>query len=114
MRTLSRLDVCSTRLGEENRYRTNEFMKAIHNTISDKTAASTEIDEAGQTHRRMRTLSHPLGLGTCSTEYMYGKHRGVYSEEELDVKLTHVKNPKRPATKSPRPPLASCDFVSTW
>merc|ERR1712224_154171 len=34
--------------------------------------------------------SHPLGLGTCNTEYMYNKSRGVYSEEELDVKLTHV------------------------
>jgi len=63
------------------------FMKAISNAIDGK----EEIDEEGVQHRRMQTgISHPLGLGTCSTEYMYGKSRGVYSDEELEVKLTHV------------------------
>ena len=62
------------------------FMKAISNAMDGK----EEVDEDGTLHRRKGSLSHPLGLGTCSTEYMYGKARGVYSEEELDVKLTHV------------------------
>jgi len=34
---------------------------------------------------------HPLGVGRCSMEYMNaGKSHGHYTEEELDVKLTHV------------------------
>ncbi|KAL3903166.1 MAG: hypothetical protein SGILL_010548, partial [Bacillariaceae sp.] len=70
------------------------FMKAIANAIKEAEDAEEEedaVDEEGGQHRRMNTgISHPLGLGTCSTEYMYGKARGVYSDEELDVKLTHV------------------------
>lgn len=67
------------------------FMKAVYNTILDASGESSEeVQEDGSMHRRKGNLSHPLGLGTCSTEYMFGKQRGVYSEEELDVKLTHV------------------------
>ena len=34
---------------------------------------------------------HPLGVGRCSMEYMNaGKSHGHYTEEELDVKITHV------------------------
>jgi len=34
--------------------------------------------------------THPLGIGTCASEYMYAKTHGKYTQEELDVKLTHV------------------------
>ena len=34
--------------------------------------------------------THPLGIGTCASEYMYAKTHGKWTEEELDVKLTHV------------------------
>lgn len=34
---------------------------------------------------------HPLGVGRCAAEYMNaGKSHGFYTEEELDVKVTHV------------------------
>lgn len=36
---------------------------------------------------------HPLGIGNCSMEYLntgIRSHHGHYTEEELDVKLTHV------------------------
>jgi hypothetical protein len=62
------------------------FMKAINHAVN----GAEEIDEESVIHRRTSSSSHPLGLGTCSTEYMYGKNRGVYSPEELDVKLTHI------------------------
>lgn len=88
------------------------FLKAISNAINE-----SEVKEEGGQHRRMGTISHPLGLGTCSTEYMYGKTRGVYSDEELDVKLTHVE----PKTTSDRIAKAAVgvvricfDAVSLW
>lgn len=46
--------------------------------------------EGGVAHRRTKNKDHPLGLGKCSNEFMYGKHKSVYTEEELDVKLTHI------------------------
>ena len=48
------------------------FLKAISNAIANK----DDIDEEGGQHRRMGNISHPLGLGSCGTEYMYGKARG--------------------------------------
>lgn len=89
------------------------FMSAISNAIH----AETELKEDGTQHRRKGNLSHPLGLGTCSTEYMYGKTRGVYSEDELDVKLTHVE-PKTTSDKIAKAAVGVVRFcfdtVSMW
>ena len=91
----------------------DKFMKAINNAIH----SNDEVPEDNTQHRRMGSISHPLGLGTCSTEYMYGKSRGVYSEEELDVKLTHVE----PKTTTDKLAMAAVrvvrlcfDTVSLW
>ncbi|EJK69894.1 hypothetical protein THAOC_08807, partial [Thalassiosira oceanica] len=35
--------------------------------------------------------THPLGIGTCASEYMYAKTHGQYTPEDLDINLTHVK-----------------------
>mmetsp|Transcript_15845 Transcript_15845/g.24676 ORF Transcript_15845/g.24676 Transcript_15845/m.24676 type:complete len:460 (+) Transcript_15845:80-1459(+) len=89
------------------------FMKAISNTVQGK----DDIDEDGTQHRRKGSLSHPLGLGTCSTEYMYGKTRGLYSDEELQVKLTHVE-PKTTSDKIAKAAVGVVRFlfdaVSMW
>ena len=89
------------------------FMKAISNAVYD----TPDVAEEGGQHRRMGSISHPLGLGTCSTEYMYGKTRGVYSEEELDVKLTHVE-PKTTSDKIAKAAVGVVrlcfDAVSMW
>ncbi|KAL3909844.1 MAG: hypothetical protein SGILL_007923, partial [Bacillariaceae sp.] len=89
------------------------FMSAISNAIH----AQTDIAEEDIQHRRMGSVSHPLGLGTCSTEFMYGKSRGVYSEEELDVKLTHVE-PKTTSDKMAQAAVGVVRFcfdaVSLW
>ena len=36
------------------------------------------------------TGMYPLELGRCGAEYMYGKVRGAYTPEEIDIKITHV------------------------
>ena len=102
------------------------FMKAVSNAINaaeadgndnDHIDNDSDVKEEGGQHRRKGSLSHPLGLGTCSTEYMYNKGRGVYSDEELDVKLTHV----QPKTTSDKAAAAAVgvvrlcfDAVSLW
>jgi hypothetical protein len=102
------------------------FMMAVSNTINAAEAKGNDNDhidndgdvkEEGGQHRQKGSLSYPLGLGTCSTEYMHNKGRGVYSDEELDVKLTHVE----PKTTSDKAAVAavgvvrlSFDAVSLW
>ena len=90
------------------------FMKAVKNAIDNK---MIDVDEEGAQHRRLGNLSHPLGLGNCATEYMYGKTRGLYSEEELDVKLTHVE-PKTMSDKIAKAAVGVVrlcfDAVSMW
>ena len=68
-----------------------KFMEAVANAVG-----KSEVDEEGGQHRRVGSISHPLGLGVCSAEYMFGKDRGVYTAEELDVKVTHLE----PVTRS--------------
>jgi len=60
---------------------------------------------------------HPLGLGKCGVEFMYGKNRGLYTQEELDVKITHLE----PKTASDKLAYAAVrvvrilfDAVSGW
>ena len=38
----------------------------------------------------MKFKTHPLGIGTCASEYMFTKTHGKYTKEELDIKMTHV------------------------
>jgi len=67
-----------------------EFLKAVSNVA--------DLDEGGVAHRRVSGSKHPLGLGKCGTEFMFGKVRGVYTPEELDIKMTHVE-PKTTSDK---------------
>ena len=50
---------------------------------------NNDDDNTGLKHRRDSKEPHPLGLGNCSVEYM-GGHSRVYTQDELDIKLTHV------------------------
>lgn len=89
-----------------------QFMEAIAN------AAESNLDvEGGVTHRRTTKTDHPLGLGNCATEFMYGKVRSVYTPEELDIKVTHVE-PKtvidKLALNAVKVVRVCFDLVSGW
>ena len=53
--------------------------------------------------------THPLGIGTCASEYMYSKTHGKYTPEDLDINLTHVK----PKTAMDRSALFAVKCVRT-
>ncbi|KAL7520248.1 hypothetical protein ACHAWX_005663 [Stephanocyclus meneghinianus] len=62
----------------------DEFLAALDQ------ASSSERKEGNAPGLNKGFKTHPLGIGTCASEYMYAKTHGKYTEEELDVKLTHV------------------------
>ncbi|KAL3787994.1 hypothetical protein HJC23_004065 [Cyclotella cryptica] len=62
----------------------DEFLAALDQ------AASSESKEGNALGLNKGFKTHPLGIGTCASEYMYAKTHGKYTEEELDVKLTHI------------------------
>lgn len=66
-------------------YHPCRFMEAV----AAATTKRTIEDESGLKHRRMNKDAHPLGLGNCSAEYL-GQDTRVYTDDELDIKLTHV------------------------
>ena len=77
-------------------------------------AIDTEEDK--NIHFKTSQIDHPLGVGKCSTEYLQGGHP-VYSEEDLDVKLTHTP----PVTMSDKAALQTVkllrkgfDFFTGW
>ena len=96
-------------------------MKAVSNAIDASECEGNDSissdDSDSDNDDNNGNFSHPLGLGTCSTEYMYRKARGVYSDDELDVKLTHVE-PKTAADKAAKAAVGVVrlcfDAVSLW
>jgi hypothetical protein len=66
-----------------------DFLRGVAQVIREKDNIGTSyVDEKvaseesnAVVHRRVQKTNHPLGLGSCSTEYMFGKQRGVYSDE---------------------------------
>jgi hypothetical protein len=66
-----------------------DFLRGVAQVIREKDKIGTPyVDEKvaseesnAVVHRRVQKTNHPLGLGSCSTEYMFGKQRGVYSDE---------------------------------
>ena len=58
------------------------FLKAVVN--------GRDEESVGLDHRRtIKDKIHPLGLGNCGAEFVGTKSR-VYTDDELDIKLTHV------------------------
>lgn len=104
-----------------------DFLKGVAHILRQNDGIDKSSDESleddieksnASSHRKLSTNSdHPLGLGTCSTEYMFGKNRGVYTPEELDIKITHVP----PVTTTDKAAFAAVkvirllfDAVSGW
>jgi hypothetical protein len=92
-----------------------QFLDAISQmtTAKDKDEPANEI---GLLHRRSTNKKHPLGIGQCVAEYMPGRSK-IYSEEELDVKLTHVEpktNTDKLAHAAVKVVRFCFDTVSLW
>jgi len=83
-------------------------------TIDDD--EDTNNDSAFTHHRAKINRTHPLGIGNCGLEFL-NANRPIYTSEELDVKLTHVK-PKTTVDKlaygAVRVVRFCFDSVSLW
>ena len=55
-----------------------EFLDGIASIVGNSTAGDDAEAANATSHRRAdQNKSHPLGLGSCSNEFMFGKARGV-------------------------------------
>eukprot|EP00580_Thalassiosira_gravida_P020729 CAMPEP_0201680856 /NCGR_PEP_ID=MMETSP0494-20130426/50811_1 /ASSEMBLY_ACC=CAM_ASM_000839 /TAXON_ID=420259 /ORGANISM="Thalassiosira gravida, Strain GMp14c1" /LENGTH=474 /DNA_ID=CAMNT_0048164583 /DNA_START=417 /DNA_END=1842 /DNA_ORIENTATION=+ len=74
----------------------HQFLEAMDAAAADQGNSSEVSDgvehygEVNSFARMGKLKTHPLGIGTCASEYMYAKTHGKYSEEDLNIKLTHV------------------------
>lgn len=71
----------------------NRFLEALDAAASDRSTSGggeTENGEVSPLAMKGKFKTHPLGIGTCASEYMYTKTHGKYSEEDLNIELTHV------------------------
>jgi hypothetical protein len=63
-----------------------EFLAALDGAVKN----NQDGNNSGKGLMGKEFKTHPLGIGTCASEYMYAKTHGKYTKEELDVKLTHL------------------------
>ena len=76
----------------------DRFMDAIDAAVASKrggvassSAANTTKDDFVQPlAAKGKFKTHPLGIGTCATEFMFAKTHGKYTEEELNIQLKHL------------------------
>jgi hypothetical protein len=57
------------------------FIEAIDHVVQREKLAYVDKDSEG----------NPLGVGSCGNEYLFYKSHGNYTQEDLDIKLTHTK-----------------------
>lgn len=62
-------------------------------------ALEASLVKAGPLAVKGKFKTHPLGIGTCASEYMYAKTHGKYSREELNIAITH-EEPKNALDKT--------------
>lgn len=70
-----------------------KFMVALDNALSGKGTSGEGETAEGDVSPLVepgKFKTHPLGIGTCASEYMYTKTHGKYSEEDLKIEITHV------------------------
>lgn len=48
------------------------------------------LQDAQQKEGDSKNAKNPLDLGSCANEYLFFKHHGSYTSEELNVKQTHI------------------------
>lgn len=65
------------------------FLQAIEHAAATNNTEDNEVDLT-KPHFRTSVQPHPLGIGKCPSEFLYGKSHGLYTPEELNIKLTHL------------------------
>jgi Alternative oxidase len=50
-----------------------------------------QVDQQGKDTGDKASANNPLDIGNCANEYLFFKHHGSYTPEELDVNQTHIK-----------------------
>eukprot|EP00581_Thalassiosira_minuscula_P012929 CAMPEP_0183721356 /NCGR_PEP_ID=MMETSP0737-20130205/13648_1 /TAXON_ID=385413 /ORGANISM="Thalassiosira miniscula, Strain CCMP1093" /LENGTH=500 /DNA_ID=CAMNT_0025951353 /DNA_START=113 /DNA_END=1615 /DNA_ORIENTATION=+ len=73
----------------------HQFLEALNNAVVAQGSTiggggNMAYGEAIPLAEAGRYKTHPLGIGTCASEFMFNKTHGKYSEEDLNIKLTHV------------------------
>ncbi|KAL7440563.1 hypothetical protein ACHAXH_009115 [Discostella pseudostelligera] len=73
----------------------DRFMDAIDAAVASKrgvvsSAANTKDDFVQPMAAKGKFKTHPLGIGTCASEFMFAKTHGKYTEEELNIQLKHL------------------------
>jgi len=92
----------------------DRFLHAIDVALEEKPETQSGVDS--NVHFKTSPTAHPLGVGKCSAEYLQGGH-AVYTEEQLDVKLTHtppVTLTDKAAYATVRALRLGFDFVTLW
>ncbi|KAL7531221.1 hypothetical protein ACHAXR_003911 [Thalassiosira sp. AJA248-18] len=71
----------------------NRFLEALDAAAAEKGTSGggeTANGEVSPLAMKGKFKTHPLGIGTCASEYMFTKTHGRYTEEDLNIELTHV------------------------
>eukprot|EP00986_Skeletonema_menzelii_P012863 scaffold7247_cov143-Skeletonema_menzelii.AAC.10 len=69
------------------------FLEALDAAIAEKsTSGGGEMSEGERSPlvEGGKFKTHPLGIGTCASEYMFSKTHGKYTPEQLEIELTHL------------------------
>lgn len=71
----------------------DRFLEALDAAADDRGTSGgghTEDGEVSMLAEKGKYKTHPLGIGTCASEYMFAKTHGKYTKEDLNVELTHL------------------------
>jgi len=70
------------------------FLEALDAAIAEKSTSGggemSEDEKISPLVEEGKFKTHPLGIGTCASEYMFSKTHGKYTPEQLEIELTHV------------------------
>lgn len=72
----------------------NRFVEALDAAASGRGSSGIIMDategEVNPLVAQGKFKTHPLGIGTCASEYMFTKTHGGYTAADLNIEVTHV------------------------
>lgn len=86
----------------------DRFMIAVDDAVASGGLSAGDKDDAVvPLAAKGKFRTHPLGIGTCASEYMFAKTHGKYTEDELNIELKH----REPVTFSDKSALFAVKCV---